>query len=74
VELGETETAIEILKTAPLKKRNLDETLKQVHYTLAKAYERAGKKAEATKHLHKVYAADAGFMDVESELRRLETT
>ncbi len=72
VELGEPETAIEILKTAPLKKRNLDDKLKQVHYILAKAYEAAGKKADALKHLRRVYAADAGFMDVESELRRLE--
>ena len=72
VELEEPETAIEILKTAPLTKRNLDDTLKQPHFVMAKAYEKAGKHAEAVKHLRKVYAADPGFMDVESELRRLQ--
>ena len=62
VELDEPDTAIEILKTAPLKKRNLDDTLKQVHFSMAKACEKAGKPANAVKHLRRVYAADPGFM------------
>jgi hypothetical protein len=45
VELDEAETAIDFLQTAPLKKRNLDDTLKQVHFVLAKAYEKAGNTA-----------------------------
>jgi hypothetical protein len=72
VEVDEPDTAIEILKTAPLRKRNLDDTLKHVHFVMAKAYEKAGKPNEAVKHLRRIYAVDAGFMDIESELRRLQ--
>lgn len=71
VELDEPDTAIDILKTAPLKKRNLDDSLKQVHFVMAKAYEKAGKRADAVKHLRRIYATDPGFMDVASELDRL---
>lgn len=73
LELGESEIAIAVLKTAPLRKRLLDENLKQVHWLLAAAYKQAGRKRDAIRHLHRIYAVDPGFMGVSDLMRELDT-
>jgi hypothetical protein len=74
LQLDEPVLAIEILKTAQLRKRNLDDTLKQTHYCLASAYEKTGDRKRAIKHLQRINASDPVFMDVEAELKRLTET
>ncbi len=73
IQLGEPQIAIDILKSAPLRKRTLDENLKQIHYGLADAYEKIGDKKRALQHLRRIYAADPAFMNVQEEITRLSS-
>jgi hypothetical protein len=72
IDLGEQDAAILILSAELRRGRELDVTQRQVHYLLAQAYEHAGKITDAVHHLKLIYAVDPCFMDVRSELRRLE--
>ncbi len=68
---GQAEAAIEVLKDAPLRKRNLDEDLKRTHAMLGMLYKETGDKRRAIQHLRRVYAADAEFPGVADELSEL---
>ena len=72
LDLGEHDAAILVLSAEWLRKRELDVTQRHVHYLLAQAYEHTGKITDAVQHLKLIYSVDRCFMDVKSELRRLE--
>ena len=63
--------AIDVYKRAPLRKRNLDEDLKGIHYSLASVYEEAGDKKNALKHYKRVYAEDMGYKEVAEKVAQL---
>lgn len=60
--------AIEVFKKAPLMKRNLDETLLELHYNLGLVYETSGDKNNALKHFKKVYAYDMNYKSVKGKI------
>lgn len=69
---GDTDSAIETLQHAPLFKKTLDDSLKQILYRLAGLYERRGDTATAVKHLRRLYTADVNFRDVRQRLDALK--
>ncbi len=64
--------AIEILQRAPLRKRKLDDDLKEIHYNLAAAYEKIGDKKSAQRHYKRVYSNDVNFLDVKEKVENKE--
>jgi len=70
--LKKYDLAIEVFKKAPLKKRNLDENLLELHYNLALIYEESGDKKNALKHFKKVYADNINYRDVAKKVEVLE--
>ena len=70
-ERGQCETAIEVLKRAPLQKRNLTEELLQVHYVLGSYYLRLGDKKSALRHFRRVYAHSMDYRDVKAQIEAL---
>jgi len=64
--------AINVFKRAPLRRRDLDEDLMEIHYNLALAYQELGDKDRALKHLKQVYAQDIGYRDVSERIQALE--
>jgi tetratricopeptide (TPR) repeat protein len=72
--LGEADLAIEVLKKAPLLKRNLDDVLKAVHYNLGIVYESQGKRREALRQFKRVYKQDSAYSDVAAKVHQLQET
>ena len=64
--------ALETLKRAPLQKRNLDDDLMEIHYTLGDVYYLLGDYKNALKHFKKIYAQDVSFEDVSERIDELE--
>jgi len=64
LEDGKPELAIEVLKTAPLRKRTPDPILTAIRYTLGQAYEASGQKKKAMAQFRRVYADDPTFQDI----------
>lgn len=64
--------AIDVFKKAPLRKRNLDSDLLELHYNFGLVYEEAGKKKDALKHFKKVYAYDINYKEVKDKVEKLE--
>lgn len=64
LEDGKPELAVEVLKTAPLRKRTPDPVLTAVRYTLAKAYQSLGQGKKAATLFRRVYADDPTFEDI----------
>lgn len=64
--------AIDVFKKAPLRKRNLDDELLELHYNLGIVYENAGDKKNSLKHFKKVYAYDIKFRDIQEKINVLE--
>jgi tetratricopeptide (TPR) repeat protein len=69
IDLKDTTAAIEALKRGPLLKRNLDDDLLKLHYTLGVAYQLHGDRRSATKEFERVRAHDADYQDVEMRLQ-----
>lgn len=65
------ESAVETFRRGPLRKRKLDEDLKELHYQLATHYEHLGDKAAAKRHYRRVYTTDVGYRDVNQRLHKL---
>ncbi len=70
-EIGQIETAVEVLKRAPLQKRKLDEQLLAVHYSLGDYYVKLGEKKSAIRHFRRVYAHDTEYRDVRQQLEAI---
>ena len=67
---GLLDAAIEVLKTAPLRKRKLDAALLEVHYQLGDIFELQDKHKMAQKHWQKVYMHDAEYKDVKTKISK----
>lgn len=65
--------AIEVFKKAPLQKRNLDDQLMELHYSLAFLYKESGDNKNALKHFNKVFAANANYKDVAKEINEIDS-
>ena len=63
--------AIDVFKKAPLLKRNLDDSLIELHYNLALIYEESWDIDNALKHYKKVYTCDVGYRDVATKMKNL---
>ncbi len=63
--------AIDVYKRAPLRKRNLDDELKGIHYSLASVYEESGDQKNALKHYKRVYAEDMAYKQVAEKVEKL---
>lgn len=61
---GKPELAVEVLKTAPLRKRTPDPVLTAIRYSLGKAYEALGQNKKAAAQFRRVYADDPAFQDI----------
>jgi tetratricopeptide (TPR) repeat protein len=72
IETKQWDLAIEVLKKAPMLKRNLDYDLKSIHYSLALIYEETGEQKLAIKHLNKIYSQDIGYKDISQRLKNLQ--
>lgn len=64
--------AIDVFKKAPLRKRNLDDDLIELHYNLALIYEESGDKNNALKHFKRVYSENINYRDVSQKVESLE--
>lgn len=71
VEEGKHELAIETLKKAPTRKKNLDENLLETLYRLGVSNEAIGKNSNAKRFYNRVYAHDASYEDVAARLEGL---
>jgi tetratricopeptide (TPR) repeat protein len=71
VKRNQLDLAIDTLKRAPLLKRNLDDDLKAIHYSLAMIYLEQDDKQQANKHLNRIYSQDVGYKDVSDKIRTL---
>ena len=58
------DAAMEVLKTAPLRRRNLDAELLEINYKIGEVLELQGKQKQAQKYWQKVYMHDSGYKDV----------
>lgn len=67
---GHHDMAIDVFKKAPLRKRNLDQDLIELHYNLGLTYENADDPKNALKHYKKVYAYDMGYKDVKEKVEK----
>ncbi len=74
LQLKEYDMAIDVFKSGPLRKRNLNAHLLQLHYLLGMAYKGMGQKAKALKELKRVYAFDINYQDVAQEIESLKNT
>jgi hypothetical protein len=61
---GDHQTAIEVFKRGPLRKRQMDVGLAHLRYAYARSLEAAGATKQAVAELKKVLAFDADFADV----------
>lgn len=66
---GEYDAAIEVFKRGPLETKSLDEELKELHYQLARNYEKLGFSAAAKRHYRRVYTTDVKYRDVAERWR-----
>lgn len=64
--------AVETLRNAPLRKRNLGAELVEIHYLLGMAYETMGDRKKALRHFNRVYSHDVSFPGVEEAISRLD--
>jgi len=69
---GDHQTAIEVFKRGPLRKRQMDVRLAHLRYAYARSLEAAGATKQAVAELKKVLAFDADFADVRARLETLE--
>lgn len=67
-EMGEYDVAIEVLKSAPFRKRSLGEALLRPRYLLGNAYLFKGNKKQALQHFNKVISFDSNFKDVQAKI------
>lgn len=65
LETGKPELAVEVLKTAPLRKRTPDPVLTTIRYSLGKAYKALGQDKKAATQFRRVYADDPTFQDIQ---------
>ncbi|PIR48042.1 hypothetical protein COV06_01430 [Candidatus Uhrbacteria bacterium CG10_big_fil_rev_8_21_14_0_10_50_16] len=65
---GKHELAIETLKKAPTRKRNLDQDLLETLYQLGVSSEALGKPKDAKRYYERVCAEDASYQDVNERL------
>ena len=66
------QVTIEVLQRAPLRKRKLDDDLKEIHYNLAAAYEKTGDEKKALRHYKRVYSNAVNFLDVKERVENKE--
>jgi len=67
---GQYSVAVEVLKRAPLRKRNLTPELVEILYLLGEGYEKLGDMAHAKRCFERVYAVDAGFKEVAEKVAK----
>jgi tetratricopeptide (TPR) repeat protein len=67
-EMGMFDAALQVLKEALRFRKRNRLILRLAHYVRGRAYEGAGKKAQAKKEYERVFAEDAGFGDVRERL------
>ncbi|MEI6514126.1 MAG: DUF4236 domain-containing protein [bacterium] len=70
--LKQYDLAINVFKKGPLQKRNLDDDLMELHYSLALIYKESGDRANALKHFKRVYAENVSYKDVAQNVEELE--
>lgn len=70
-ELKEYNKAIEVLKLAPIRQRQLNDELKDIHYNLGELYELYGDKVNALKHFNIIEIQDINFFDVRARIEKL---
>lgn len=71
VAAGYPALAIETLQRAPLRRRTLDPTLRDIHYLLGRLFEEQGARARALQHYRRVASVDAAHRDVAERLQAL---
>ena len=69
---GQLDLAIDTLNRAPLKTKNLDADLVEIHYALGKLYEEKGDFELAKKMYQRVYLHDISYKDVKERIEALE--
>jgi len=71
IEKNDWKNAARVLHNAPLRKRHLDDDLKNIHYTLGRIYEETGAYEKALKHYNKVLIEDIEFSDIRERVAKL---